>query len=160
MFTRFLKQNTFIIMLLALLLPSASFAAQVAIVNSAKIMSEYSEAKKSMAELSKAEAELKDKINAKKKEIQAAKAANKTDTELQLMAEQSKLEIEPIAKKLEAESIAKSEAIKKNVENAIDLVAKEKGYDAVLMQEAVLFGGTDISDLVIKKLESKLFKKL
>ncbi len=130
----------------------AETKSKIATVNAPKIMGGYEEARKTYEEIQKADAALKDKILAKRKLIDEARAAKKTETELQMMAEQFQLEIEPEAKKLEAESKAKSEKVQNTVEAAIKSVATEQKFEAVLVQEAVIYGGTDISDDVLKKL--------
>ncbi len=130
----------------------AETKSKIGTINAAKVMGSYDEARKALEEIQKADAALKDKIAAKRKLIEEARTANKTETELQMMAEQFQLEIEPEAKKLEAESKAKSEKVQTAVETAIKDVASEQKLDVVLVQEAVLFGGTDISDAVVKKL--------
>ena len=43
-----------------------------------------------------------------------------------------------------------------DAKDACEKVAKEKGYTCVLASDAVMFGGTDISDLVIAKLDRKI----
>jgi len=144
----------------ALLSPAlAETKSKVGTVNAAKVMGGYEEARKTLEEIQKADATLKDKIAAKRKLIDEARTAGKTETELQMMAEQFQLEIEPEAKKLEADSKTKSEKIQKAVEEAIKATATEQKLDVVLVQEAVLFGGTDVSDAVLKKLGGTAAKK-
>ncbi len=130
----------------------AETKSKIGTVNASKVMGSYEEARKTLEEIQKADAALKDKIAAKRKLIEEARVANKTETELQMMAEQFQLEIEPEAKKLETDSKTKSEKIQKTVETAIKDVATEQKLDVILVQEAVLFGGTDVSDAVLKKL--------
>ncbi len=130
----------------------AESKSKIATINAAKIMGSYEDARKTYEEIQKADAALKDKILAKRKLIDEARTAKKTETELQMMAEQFQLEIEPEAKKLEIDSKAKSDKVQAAVEAAIKSVAAEQKYEAVLVQEAVIYGGTDISEDVLKKL--------
>ncbi len=125
---------------------------KVATINSNKIIQSYPKAQKLMQDIAKAEADLNKKVIEKKAALEKAKNENKTQTELQMMAEQMRLEIEPEAKKLEADSNKRSEEVETNIKQAIDAVAKENKYDLILTEEAVLYGGTDVSDLVLKKL--------
>ncbi len=125
---------------------------KVATINSNKIIQSYPKAQKLMQDLAKSETDLNKKILEKKAALEKAKNENKTQTELQMMAEQMRLEIEPEAKKLEADSNKRSDEIEASIKQAIDAVAKENKYDLILTEEAVLYGGTDVSDLVIKKL--------
>jgi Skp family chaperone for outer membrane proteins len=70
-----------------------------------------------------------------------------------MMAEQMRLEIEPQARKLEDDTNKRSDEIENSIKLAIDAIAKESKYDVVMIKEAVLYGGTDISDAVLKKLK-------
>ncbi len=128
-------------------------ALKVAIVDSNRVLQEYSVAQKMLQDLAKAEADLNKKIAEKKALIEQAKTAKKTETEIQMLAEQMRLEIEPEARKLEDDTNKKSDEIEANIKAAIEAVAKEGKYDAVMIKEAVLFGGVDVSDEVLKKLK-------
>ncbi len=131
---------------------AAQSKSRIATVDAPRIMNNYPEARKTFDEIQKSDSSLKDKIQAKRKLIDEARSAGKTETELQMMAEQFQLEIEPEARKLEAESKAKSQKIQAALESAIKDVAADQKYEVVLVQEAVIYGGTDISDAVIRKL--------
>ena len=149
------KSVLFIFLLLVSVLPlqAAESAYKIAYIDSARILKEYPAAQKLLQDLSKAEAELNKKILLKKQEIQKAKAAKKTDTEIQMMAEKIRLELEPEAKRIEDESARKSEEIENKVDLVIkDFAAKSK-YDIVVVKEAILFGGTDVTDEVLKNLK-------
>jgi len=128
-------------------------ALKVAIVDSNRVLQEYSVAQKMLQDLAKAEADLNKKIADKKALIEQAKTTKKTETEIQMLAEQMRLEIEPEARKLEDDTNKKSDEIEANIKAAIEAVAKEGKYDAVMIKEAVLFGGIDVSDEVLKKLK-------
>ncbi len=158
---RIIKKTTQIILtgaVLCLTINSAQAAEvplKVGTVNSNKVIQSYPKAQRLMQDLAKSESDLNKKILEKKTALEKAKAENKTQTELQMMAEQMRLEIEPEAKKLEADSNKRSEEIETSIKQALDSVAKENKYDLVLIEEAVLYGGTDISDLILKKLGTK-----
>lgn len=125
---------------------------KVGVVDPDKILEQYSKAQVALKELADAETKLKKRVQAKRKQISEAKEQNKTDTEIQMLIEQFKIEIEPEAKRLEAESKSKGEAIEKEIKDAIGNVAKEQKLDVVLIKPAVLYGGTDISSSVVNKL--------
>ncbi len=134
--------------------PSMAIDIKVATIHPNKIIQSYPKAQKLMQDLAKSEADLNKKVLEKKAALDKAKSENKTQTELQMMAEQMRLEIEPEAKKLEAESGKRSEEVETSIKQAIEAVAKENKYDLILTEEAVLYGGTDVSDLVLKKLNA------
>lgn len=126
---------------------------KVATVNSNQILQQYPEAQKLLQDLATAEKTLNKKVITKRQELEKAKKQNKTETELQMLAEQMRLEIEPEAKKLEEQSAKRSLAIEDKVNKTIESVAKQGKYDFVLVQEAVLYGGTDITNDVLKQLK-------
>lgn len=136
-----------------LILSGSAEAIKVGTVDSNKVLQEYPAAQKMLQDLATAEADLNKKIVDKRTAIDNAKKANKTETEIQMMAEQMRLEIEPQARKLEDDTNKRSEEIENNIKLAIDAVAKENKYDVIMIKEAVLFGGTDVSDVVLKKLK-------
>ena len=149
------KVNTLIasVFLCACCIYSSPVKAEVAVIDSVQIMQEYSEARKVLDEIKKAEETLKSKISSKRKEIKQARDANKTETEMQMLAEKFKMEIEPEAKKLEESSKLKTKKVEEDVKKAIEQVAKENKYDVVLLKQAVLYGAKDVSAQVLQKLE-------
>lgn len=146
--------------LLFLLFTSLTFASaqavapsyKIAFIDSTRILREYNEAQSLLKELAKQEADLNKKILHKRQEIQKAKEAKKTDTEIQMMAEKIRLELEPEAKKIEEESTVKSKAIEDKVDEVIKNYSTKSKYDLVVVKEAILYGGTDITDEILKLL--------
>ncbi len=147
-----LMKRLFAILILVFSTSLSAQALKIATVNSVRVLQEHKDAQKTMKELQTAEQKLKNKILEHRKQIEVARKANKTATELQMMAEQFKLQIEPEASKLETESLEKSKAIKENIDAAVEKVAKEEKADFVLLEEAVIYGSVDITDKVLKKL--------
>lgn len=146
------KNLFFCFVLSVLLLPAGAEGLKVATVNSTKIIQSYPAAQNLLQDIAKAESDINKQIMAKREKIEQAKEQNKTQTELQMLAEQMRLEIEPEAKKLEEETSKKSKDIETKIKSTIEAVAKAGKYDLVLVEEAVLYGGNDISDEVLKKL--------
>ncbi len=83
-----------------------------------------------------AEAELK------KMQDQFQKELENKRKEGQMLSAQKQKDLEDLEKKFKGE-----------VDDTIKNVAKEKNIDVVVLKQAVLFGGTDITDDVIKKLK-------
>ena len=135
------------------LVANAEGTIKVGTVNTARILQENPGAQKLLQDLAKAEQDLNKKVLAKRQEILKAKEQNKTETELQMLAEQMRLEIEPEAKKLEEDSNKKSANIEAQIDMAIETVAKAGKYNVILVKEAVLYGGEDITDAVIKQIK-------
>jgi Skp family chaperone for outer membrane proteins len=77
-----------------------------------------------------------------------SKLSAKTDEDMDAMGE-----------KLEGQLQAKADEISKKLTDtvsvAIEAVAKEKGYVAVVDKKAMLYGGTDVTDEVLKQLNKK-----
>lgn len=126
---------------------------KIAYIDSARILEEYSEAKKLLVEIAEAEKQLNQKIIAKRQEIEKAKAQKKTETEIQMMAEKIRLELEPEAKKIEEDSARKSKIIEDKVDQIIKDYAAKNKYDIVMIKEAVLNGGVDITNDILKLLK-------
>lgn len=125
---------------------------KVAYINSAKVLQESPAAQKILQEIQKAEADLNKKIQAKREEIKKAQEAKKSETEIQMMAEKMRVELEPEAKKIQEDAAKKSDELEARLTEVIKTIATQNKYEYVLIKDAVLFGGTDITDEVIKKL--------
>lgn len=139
------------------LIPGSSFAASSALkvgyVDSAQVLQGNVESQRMFQELAKAEAELNKKIVTKREQLIQAKQSKKTDTEIQMLAEKLRMEIEPEMKKLEERTNNQSKLVEDKIRNAITSVAKKNKYDFILIKEAVLYGGEDVTNDVIKALK-------
>jgi outer membrane protein len=127
-------------------------AGSVAYVETQRIFREYDEAQKAQSNFrNKAEAYQRELAEDQQK-LEEAKKAGKSAKDLREMQKQFEENLKP--KKLEVESLDRqlSSRIKKQIMDAIEQVAKSKGYTLVLDKATVLFGGVDISDEVIKRL--------
>lgn len=135
---------------------NAETSKKVAIVDTKLILKKYSKAQKVLADIAKAEEKLRKKLHAKRQQLQEARAAKKTETEIQLLTQQIKNELEPEATKLEKDSAAKSKAIEDEVKASIEKIKRKNKYMIVMIKDAVLFGGVDITDEVLKSLEGSI----
>lgn len=125
---------------------------KVAYINSNRVLQESPAAQKVLQDIQKSEEELNKKIQAKREEIKKAQEAKKSETEIQMMVEKMKLELEPEAKKIQEYASTQTDQLETKLTETIKAVAAQQNYDFVLIKEAVLYGGTDITDVVIKKL--------
>lgn len=155
--TNFVTKNLVasLIMVAALNPVSANEVVKIGFVDTASVLKQFPKAQKAIASLNNSEIALKKKIDSKREEINKARAQKKSETELQMMLEKFRQEIEPQAKKLEEESKKSSQTIEKDLQDAIKEVAKESKLDMILARQAVLYGGTDVSETVVKKLAKK-----
>lgn len=124
----------------------------IGVIDSQRILHELPEAQKMVQDLSKAEAELNKKILASRAELQKAQEAKKSEAELKMMAEKFKLEIDPQAKKLEEDSAKRSDILEAKINASIRDLAKKNNYNIVLAKEVVLYGGSDLTNEVLKAL--------
>lgn len=131
---------------------AADTSLKLAVIDSSKILREYKKAQDLLKNLKQSEMKLNQLMMQKKQEIELAKQQNKTETEIQMMAEKIRMEIEPQAKKIEQESQAKSDEIEKIVNEVIKNYATKLKFDLVVVKEAVLHGGVDITNEIIKEL--------
>lgn len=96
----------------------------------------------------------------KSKELEAARDKKATEAELKKMTEQFQKELETREqqgidlenqKRKELEDL--STKLRSKVDEAIKSVAQDKKLDVVVDKQAVLFGGTDVTEDVIKKIK-------
>ncbi len=125
---------------------------KIAYINSPRVLQESPAAQKVLQEIQKSEADLNKKIQVKREEMKKAQEAKKSETELQMLAEKMKIELEPEAKKIQEDAAQKTGALETKLMDTIKVIAQQGKYDYVLIKDAVLYGGTDITDEVIKKL--------
>lgn len=144
---------------------SAFSAPLVGIVDTKKIFESsklFEALNKAKGDLSNLEEDIKKETLYKSKLLEEARAKNVKDAELQKMQEKFQKELEDKRKKAQDTSDSKqkeletmSVKLKSDVETAIKDVASEKKLEVVVDKQAVLFGGTDITEDVIKKINEK-----
>lgn len=132
---------------------SPAMALNVGVVDAPKVLDSYPKARAMLKKLKESETKLRATLIEKRKQIQDAKDAKKSQTEIQMLTEKLKLELEPHAQKLQTESDRLSDQIESSIKDSIRSVAKVKKFDVVLQKDAVLYGGTDVTEEVIKKLK-------
>jgi outer membrane protein len=96
----------------------------------------------------------------KSKLLEEARTKKVSDAELKKMQDKFQNELETKRESLEQLKVNKqkeleemSKKLKIQVEEAIKVVAKDKQVDVVVDKQAVLFGGIDITEDVIKKMK-------
>ncbi|MEK7431698.1 MAG: OmpH family outer membrane protein [Cyanobacteriota bacterium] len=111
-------------------------------------------------EVTKLEEDLKKETLYKSKLLEEARMNKATDDELRKMQESFQAELEKkrkdgqdLSEKKQKELEDMSNKLKTQVENAIKDVAKDKNLDVIVDKQAVLFGGNDVTEDVIKKIK-------
>lgn len=141
----------------------SAFAAGTGIVDTKKVletsslMQAYNVAKQEVDNFKKASENMR---MDKSKQLDAAREKKATEAELKKMLEQFQKDLSEREqqgndledkKKRELDDLSAKFRVK--VDDAIKAVAKDKKLDVVVAKEAVLFGGIDITDDVIKKIK-------
>lgn len=156
-------KKVFLMLGLVSALSANAFALKIGVVDSQTVIAKFSGTKTAEASLKKEAQRIENEINQKQvalqKEEVALQAKGDKLTDAEKKAFQTK--VEGFYKYLDSSraSMGKMEYDKMSVifnkaTKAVEAVAKEGAYDYVLEQGAVLVGGEDITDKVIKKMET------
>ncbi len=141
-------RNKIIALLLVMLISAPVFAQTVGSVNYRQLITNYSKAKTAMSELEDKTNELQRYLLDKEKEFKkidsAVQKKNFEDQTARAFAQKQDA-LEKYRQKKEAE-------IDTAINNAIKQVAMENKIDTVLDSRVVFYGGIDITDKVLKKL--------
>jgi len=127
---------------------SAAFAdtGKVAIVDVPKIVSSSTQVKKLKDERTKKMEELSKWIETAKKDIEK----QKVDTEKEKLIKKYDAELTKKRAANDKDYSQKLVNIDNSISQAITSYAKTNGYDVVLAKTVVLYGGTDITDEILK----------
>ena len=128
---------------------------RIGYVDTAAVLEKYPKAQKALADLKASEEVLRNKLIEQRRKFAQPENQKKTETEKRLLLEKFKADIEPEAERLEEKSKKKSKEIENEMEAAIKTVANSAKYDLILIKQAVLWGGKDVSNEVIKELSKK-----
>lgn len=157
-------KKMFLMLGLVSALSVSAFAEKIAVVNTQEVIGRYSGTKSAEASLQKEAQKMENEINqrqvALQKEEVALQAKGNKLTDAEKKAFETKVEGFYKYVNTSKQNIGKLEYDKMSVifdkaNKAVQAVAAEGKYDYVLEQGAVLVGGEDITDKVIKKMEAK-----
>lgn len=148
---------------LAATMSVSSFAMKMGIVNTQEVFAKYSGTKKVQEELVKEKTKLENDIRVKEIELQKfgvelqGKGDKVTQQEKEAYQKQATA-LQAFVKNAQSQLTRKErqsmEEIKTNIDASIQSIAKKKKFDYVLEAGAVKFGGTDITQEVIKTMEN------
>lgn len=145
------------------LLATSAFADKIGLVDSQRAVSNFSETKKAQqsieAQVKKLENEARQKEVLLEKELVTLQAKGEKLTDAEKKAFEKKTQdyqifLNSSQEKLSKDQFDKLSKIDAVLTKAIDKVAKEGKYDLVVEKDAVRFGGEDITDRVIKVMET------
>lgn len=122
-------------------------------VDTAKVFSSYTEAKKAQDQFRKKAEDYQQELGERQKQIEAARKAGKPEAEIQKMMKDAEQDLLPKKKAVEELDRKLSTQIKGKIESAIAAAAKAKGVSTVVDKQVILFGGTDLTPEVVKRLK-------
>ena len=140
-----------LLLLMALCIMAPSFAANIGVVDYTKIVQNYSKAKTAYEEIDDRATELQRWLMDKEKEFK------KIESPVQRKSFEEKT-AKDFAQKQEAFAkfkAQKEEGVDKDIQNAIKAVALEDKLDAIMDDQAIFYGGVDVTQKIIKKLNIK-----
>ena len=130
----------------------ASTPKVIGVIDRDKVVSGYAKAQTAFDDLKKGEEKVQKLVEGANKSYEEAKKANKSAAELEGLQRRLQTEIDTEVKKLQANIQGMEGQLEHEIDGAIKAEAATHKVDVVLMKQAVLFGGIDITDGVVKRL--------
>lgn len=124
----------------------------IGVIDRDKVVSGYAKAQQAFDDLKKGEEKVQKLVENANKSYEEAKKANKPPAELEGLQRRLQTEIDTEVKKLQGNIQGMESALESEIDGAIKAEAAGHKVDVVLMKQAVLFGGIDITDGVVKRL--------
>lgn len=147
----------------AVLMATSAFAEKIGVINTQGVVANYSETKKAQQSLEtqarKFENDARQReVNLEKEQVALqAKGDKLTDAEkkaFEKRVQDFQKFIQTSQEKLAKEEFDKMQKINDTLVKAVNKVAKEGKYDYILEAGAVIVGGEDVSDKVLKAMEA------
>lgn len=131
---------------------AAKPASTIGVVDREKVITSFTKAQKAADELKRVEDSVRKLLEESNKQYEEAKVAKKPQAEVETL--QKKLQSRIVAEYKKAQSQAQSleTTLESDIDAAIKAEADSRKLDTVFMKGAVLLGGTDITDGVVKRL--------
>jgi outer membrane protein len=124
----------------------------VGIIDRDKVVANYPKAQKAAEELKSLEDKLNHVIDDAQKQYEEAKKANKPQAELDALQKRLQANIDSEGKSFQAKISGLESDLETAVDAAIKAEAAQHHVDVVFLKQAVLFGGVDITEGVLKRL--------
>ena len=147
----------------AVLMATSAFAQKIGVLNSQSVVANFSETKKAQQSLEtqakKFENEARQKeVNLEKEQVALQSKGDKL-TEAEKKAFEKRVQefqafLQSAQEKLAKEEFDKMKKINDTLVKAVNKIAKEGNYDYILEGGAVIYGGEDVSDKVLKAMEA------
>ena len=124
----------------------------IGIVDRDKVVTSYPRAQQAAEELKKQEDRVHKLIEESNKQYEESKAAHKPPAELEGLQRRLQGQIDEEVRKVQAKAQGLEGQLESEIDCAIKAEASNRKVDAVFMKQAVLMGGTDLTEGVIKRL--------
>ena len=141
----------FLLLLAALLIAAPGFCTTIGSIDYTKVIQNYSKAKTAYEEIDDRATELQRYLMDKEKEFKKIESPVGRKAFEEKTAKEFAVKQEAFAK-FKAQ---KEESIDKEIQNAVKAVALENKLDVVLDDQAVLYGGVDVTQKIIQKLNAR-----
>jgi Skp family chaperone for outer membrane proteins len=128
----------------------------IGLVDKDKVVTSYPKAQNAANDLRSSEERVHKLIEDSNKQYEDAKNAHKPPADLEALQRRLQSGIDDEVKKIQGKAKNLEDQLEKDIDDAIKAEAASRGVDAVFMKQAVLVGGTDITDGVIKRLSPKV----
>ncbi len=155
---RFLKISAllmaalFILGLSSFSLRSASAVSGLGYIEVQRVFKEYKETIKAQERLSTEEESFKKEFEESQKKIEEARKKGKGEEEIKKLTDDLEKKLSPKREKLLKLNETLTLSLQKDIIKAAEEVAKTLGLEVVVDKQAVIFGGTDITEMVLRKL--------
>jgi Skp family chaperone for outer membrane proteins len=145
--------------ILALGLASQAFAQtthtiSIGLVDKDKVVQSYPKAQQAAEQLKQSEDHVHKMIEDSNKQYEDAKTAHKTPVELEGLQRRLQSSIDDEVKKIQGKAQGLETQLEQEIDTAIKAEAGSRKVDTVLMKQAVLVGGVDLTDGVVKRLNA------
>ncbi len=117
-----------------------------------KVVTSYPKAQQAAEELKKAEEKVHKLIEDSNKQYEEAKNAKKPPAELEGLQRRLQIAIDDEVKKVQARAQSLETQLEAEIDSAIKGEAANRKVDVVILRQAVLVGGVDLTDGVVKRL--------
>jgi outer membrane protein len=138
-----------------LIIASVSLAATVGFIDVEQVFKGYAKTKTAQEEINN---KMKDYRKAQTKyqqELEDARIDGKTEKDLDKIREKMQKELDPKEAEIKMLNEEQMVKIRKDIVTAVESVAKEVGIDVVVDKQVVIAGGLDLTEQVVKRLNSK-----
>lgn len=131
---------------------AAASGMRIGTIDRDKVVASYSKATQIVEDLKKGEEKIQKLVEGANKQYEDAKKANKPPAELEGMQGRLQKQIDEEVKKFQTQATTLDNQVMDEMDKAITAEAATHKLDVVLMKQAVLHGGVDITDGVVKRL--------